>query len=194
MALLIEADINPGTFAAIFAYEPPLLTPQDRLDVIAAYSKGTAGPRLDEMARRRKKRFDSRESARERLGKKMSTFDPRVFDLYLKHGLKPVAEVGVEVELACNPIIEEDIYLVMDPPPTSHNLRYISCPVTIAVGDMSEGPHARLINGSVSIHKSLRASRSKLIRFKGISHFGPFERPEVVAEAIKEAFLIRSRI
>jgi pimeloyl-ACP methyl ester carboxylesterase len=198
MALLIEAEVHPGTFSALFVFEPPLMTPRDQADIIAAYSNGAVGPELDEMARRRRRTFDSRESARERLEPKM-LLDPRVFALYLLHGLKPIEAGGEAVELACDPAVEEEIYLKMDPPPTSSNLRSIEIPVTIAVGDTKDGPHARLVNSSLSLHKCMHAIRSRLLQFEGMSHFGPFEKPEVVAASIIDSFLkpitgIRSRI
>ena len=190
MALLIEADVSPGTFSSIFVYEAPLSTAEDHANLIKAYESGASSPpTLDSLAKRRKKRFDSRESARDRLCLKSPfvSFDPRSFDLYLTYGLKDVQGSGQEVELACDPTVEEAIYKAMDPPPTASNLGKISCPLTIGVGDQEHGPHARLIRMNLSIYKS--ASRSKLVRFKGLSHFGPFERPEMVADSIKESLL-----
>lgn len=182
------------------------MTTRDQANLISAYKSGASKPPpLHTLASRRKKTFDSRESARDRLGNKMPfvSFDPRVFDAYISFGLRVVDSTsgGQEVELSCNPIVEEAIYRAMDPPPTltSSSLRSISCPVTICTGDQETGPHSRLIAANRSLYMSSSINR-KLVSFKGLSHFGPFEKPEMVAEAIEESILcwqrenIRSRL
>lgn len=100
---------RPGTFAAIYAFEP-VMTPVDSSGGRAVpYPPSLERAQVDAYrslplkARKRRTRFESLEQAKESLGSKppFSSFDARALDAYLRFGLKPVA---VGAQLAPSPV------------------------------------------------------------------------------------------
>ncbi|KAG1657162.1 hypothetical protein FOA52_012277 [Chlamydomonas sp. UWO 241] len=182
IALLLEAR-RPGTFAAVYAYEPVLAT---TATLQAMTEAKLATPPLAAMALRRRRAWPSRAvmaaalSARPPFGE----FTEDVVRLYVAHGARDVAgSSSGEVELVCDPEFEATVYNCMDPPPVL-DTACVEARVTIAVGRRVPGHvHERITVLSGAVAAAL--GRGGLERFEDLGHLGPYEAPERVAASVR---------
>jgi pimeloyl-ACP methyl ester carboxylesterase len=155
-ALVAEA-LRPGTFSAIFAYEPVEAPPEVReaqARELLLSPIGNKGEPLARMARKRRAVFDSKEAARASLGSKppFRELCAEALDLYVDTQMEPLAEGGggggglgggesgapaapsVPVRLKCAPEVEAEYFQAFSRPP--HDWRYerVRCPVALACG------------------------------------------------------------
>jgi pimeloyl-ACP methyl ester carboxylesterase len=173
--LLLAEQRRPGTFRALYLYEPALapfeVPPGERPRNVMA-----------EAARRRRDRFPSLDDAYENFAAKppMSTLHPDALRAYVEHGLAP-ADDG-SVRLKCSPATEAEVY----EHGTSHRafpmLPEVGCPVTVALGDEEQVPAAfgRAI--------AERLPAATVDTFPDLGHFGPLQDPERIAASVVEAF------
>ncbi|GAX82704.1 hypothetical protein CEUSTIGMA_g10130.t1 [Chlamydomonas eustigma] len=183
VALLAEA-VQPGTFAALYCWEP-IVAPSDyRANLVAL---GARGLPLEDMAMKRRVRFASAEAGAASLSKKspFNSFDEECTKLYFQHGTKKDAEGGVV--LRCTREVEAAVYRCLMYP-AALPCSSIRCPVILGVGGVQEGLHARLL--PMAEATASRLPRASLVRFNGLSHFGPFEKPEVVGQSVIQAFSV----
>lgn len=171
-ALLAAAAARPGSFAALFCYEPVVIDD-------AASGRGDANARI---ARRRRPKFASRDEAFERFSTRppFSTFDPGALAGYLEEGL--VEGENGSVALACNPETEAAIYETAADFDLLGLLDRVDCPVTIAFGgssDVMTSARAEMI--------ASRLSHGRIAPITGLDHFGPFNAPSPVAKALVAA-------
>jgi pimeloyl-ACP methyl ester carboxylesterase len=168
--LLAEAD-RPGTFAALWCYEP-IVWP----DPAAARSRAEW---LAAGARRRRDRFASREDALANFSSKppFNQLAPAALRAYVEHGFEE-GEDG-SVTLRCRPDVEGTIYLEGVEGDRFSRLRDVACPVVVACGARTEAiapPVAQQIAGALS------SGRARVLDRLG--HFGPLEDPPAVAAAV----------
>jgi pimeloyl-ACP methyl ester carboxylesterase len=173
-ALLLAEQRRPGTFRALYLYEPVVFPP----DVRAVRGDGP----LAVGARHRRDRFPDRRAAYDHFAAKppLSALHPEALWAYVEHGF---VEDGDEVRLALPGAEEAEVYLMGGAHDAFEHLGEVTCPVTVAVGGIVDtGPAA--FAGRIA--EALR--RGRLVQFAELGHFGPLERPALVAASVREAF------
>ncbi len=167
-ALLWCEILAPGTFDALFLYEPPLrlLRPEEF---------ASSGPDLAESVKRRRNRFETRAQFEAYLRQRSPyrDFSDEALAAYVRSGLRHVGQGGYE--LACAPEFEAGIYGSRDAT-LLDRLDEVAIPVVVAQGAHT---HERFTAIGPALVERLRDGR--LVIVPGLSHFGPLEAPETVA-------------
>jgi pimeloyl-ACP methyl ester carboxylesterase len=174
-ALLLAEARRPGTFRALYVYEPVVM-PSD-------WSPSSSGSNpLADGALRRRPVFSSRDAAYENFAGKppFSALDPAALRAYVDHGFAD--EPDGSVRLKCEPEHESSVYRMGPQHRAYDQLAQIRCPVTVARGALEAfGPAAF----AAPVVERLPAGR--LEAFDDLGHFGPLEAPARLAEAIEAA-------
>ncbi len=174
-ALLLAEEARPGSFAALWCWEPVIVPADPPL-----------GPDPDNWlaaaTRVRRTRFSSAAAAlaayRQRSA--LATVRSDVLAIYVTYGVKPVAD-GV-VELLCRPDVEAQIYETATANDCFAQLAAITCPVVLARGAASEAfPPAT----AAAAARRLGSVTVQVI--DGLGHLGPLEDPDGVARCILDA-------
>ncbi|MDQ2724807.1 MAG: hypothetical protein M3Y36_04850, partial [Actinomycetota bacterium] len=168
---------RPGTFAAIYAYEPIIIPPP-----IIALAEGNR--RLRDLALKRRNVFDSVAAARANFAGKhpFDRFDPAVLDAYLEGGL--IAQPDGTVALSCPGDEEASVYEGATRHHAYDHLGEMDLPVTVA--GSAEG---RDLDPAVLGDLAGRIRGARLEPLRGVTHFGPMEEPARVADEITRALL-----
>jgi len=174
-ALLLAEAARPGTFAALFCYEPILVSSEHR------QPRGASHP-FDDAARRRRDNFASREEARARYAGRppLDTLDPEVLDHYVIDGFRDLTDGTVQ--LRCEPENEGRVFDAGVASDALDHLAGITCPVTLGRGNRSTGLSAE----GVELAQA-RLSDARLVTIDGVGHFGPLEDPVAVAASVLDA-------
>lgn len=177
-ALLMAEQSRPGTFSAIYCFEPVIVAAdpplgRDEDNWLAA------------QARRRRLTFPSRQEACRHYGSKppMNGLDPDALEAYVDHGFVDDDDGGVR--LKCRPEHESTIYETATAHDAYARLTEIQCPVAVGCGANTEActpqrarSHAeRLPHGRVEV-------------LTGLGHLGPLERPRQAADSIRSFFAL----
>ncbi|MFN0089964.1 MAG: alpha/beta fold hydrolase [Acidimicrobiales bacterium] len=170
----IKAELTwPGTFEALWLYEPVLI-PDD------FERPAGAQERLVEASLRRRQEFDSVDDAYERFRSK-PPFDgcrPEAVRAYTEIGTYPRPDGGVA--LSCTGETEARVFSTGEPQNFA-DYRAITCPTVIACGGTAPlGEPPAMVAPLVAA--ALGAGR--LERFEHLTHFGPMEDPETIAASI----------
>lgn len=174
-ALLVAEASCPGTFAALYCYEPILVPPADRRPL------GSPNP-LSAGARRRQATFASRSAAAERYRNRgpLSRLDPAVLAAYVEHGFADLADGSVT--LRCRPEHEALVYDYGLTSDAFDQLARVRCPVTVAVGADSTD------RGRTTAPVVVAAlAHGHLVELDGVGHLGPLESPTTVAASILDS-------
>ena len=173
-ALVLAEERRPGTFRALFVYEPVIMTPEWAIGV-APDNPLSVG------ARRRRSTFASTEEAIANYAAKppFDTLDPAALARYVEHGFRPVPD-GIELKLA--PELEAEVYAHGSAHQAFASLGLVRCPVTVATGIGTAVPavFARPIADALP--------DGTLIEFDDLGHFGPLEDPTRLAASVRAAF------
>lgn len=175
-AAMLDADARrPGTFAALWCYEP-IVWPEVTEELKASRRPLISG------ALKRRDQFPSRQEAYDNFASKppLESLDPKALRAYVDCGFSPDRE---GVRLKCPPFVEAAIYrqgLVHDGFSRLHRVR---CPVTIGRGDRSVAVELAVARAQVD-----ELPRATLVEFPDLGHFGPLEGPASAAEALLAAF------
>lgn len=173
LLLLAEQEI-PGTFAALWCFEP--------IAFPAAAPPG-AKNHLAIGARRRRAEFASRHEARANYAAKppLNELDDDVLDAYIRCGFVDT-EAG-SVRLACDPESEARTYEMGSRHDAFARLPEVNCPVTMLCGGASDaiGPSLLALQA-----ERLRNARTEI--WDGQSHFAPLAHPARAAASITAAF------
>ena len=175
-ALLLMAEQDrPGTFRALWCYEPVMLPTLEPLPA------GTPNP-LEEGARRRRSTFPSFDEALANYASKppLNVLAPEALEAYVRHGF---SELDGSVRLKCSGENEARMYagtLVHD---AFRRLDEIRCPVTYACGERTDAM------GPVAIEAMAeRTPGARAEVLPDLGHFGPLQEPAAVTERIAAAF------
>ncbi|HEX7168527.1 MAG TPA: alpha/beta hydrolase [Acidimicrobiales bacterium] len=178
-ALLLAELARPGTFRAIYCYEP-IVHPADELPAVTSDNPMSAA------ARRRRDVFPSKDAAYDNYASKppMASFHPDALRAYVDHGFEdvPVGE-GEGVRLRCRPEWEARTYEMGTRHGAFGRLGEVACPVTIAWGSETTTFWPGAFEQQLT-----RVRHGRGERFDGLGHFGPFEAPDRVAESVQRAF------
>ena len=179
-ALLLAEEARPGTFSALWCYEPvvaPEDTPADPASPTAAGNPLAAG------ARRRRERFPSREDAYRNFAGK-PPFDrvaPEALRAYVDHGF--AEEPDGTVTLKCRPDDEAETYVHSRTHDAYARLARVRCPVTLVWGERTDSPF-----GAAALNAlAARLAGGRVEQAAGLGHFGPLEDPAAVARSIRAA-------
>jgi pimeloyl-ACP methyl ester carboxylesterase len=175
-ALLLAEQRRPGTFRALWLYEPVVFPPGAFPG--SSSSSGPTNP-LAEGALRRRSTFPSRQAAYDNYASKppLSVLDPEALHAYVDHGFEDRPDGTVS--LKCRPEVESAIFAMASDNGAFEHLGQVSCPVTIARGtEESFGPAAF----ALPVVDALPQGR--LATFDHLGHFGPLQHPAEVAAAI----------
>jgi pimeloyl-ACP methyl ester carboxylesterase len=174
-ALLLAEARRPGTFRALYLYEPVVM-PSDWQP-----STARANP-LAEGALRRRPVFDSRDAAYENFAGKppFSSLDPVALRAYVDHGFAD--EPDGTVRLKCEPEHESQVYRMGPQHRAYDELDRVRCPVTIARGALDAFGPAAFAEPIVE-----HLPNGRLEAFDDLGHFGPLEAPARLAAAIEGA-------
>lgn len=176
-AMLLAEQARPGTFAALYLFEPvapppdPLPPPMDDHPLVMG-------------ALRRRDQFESVDAAIERLGAKppLDDFHPAALRAYVEHGVHPLPHGGVA--LKCRREDEAQVYRMGVRNQAFAHLGEVRCAVTLARGTLSRALSADLAERQVD---QLPDGTGE--ELEGLDHFGPMEQPDLVAQAAVAALL-----
>lgn len=176
-ALLLAEQARPGTFRALWCFDPVVFPPT--LADLAA----TAGDNpLAAGAERRRETFPSRAEAFENFRAKppFDVVSDEALHAYVDHGFSD--DPDGTVRLKCPPPVEAQVYRMGAHHDAFAHLDRVRCPVTIARGRRDGfGP----ADFAAPIAEALPAGR--LVDFDDLTHFGPLEAPDRIAASIAEA-------
>jgi pimeloyl-ACP methyl ester carboxylesterase len=173
-ALLLAEQRRPGTFSALWLYEP----------IVAPFSgplpAGTQNPMAD-TARRRRPWFPDRDAAWDNFSSKppLSGLVPAALAAYVEHGLRERPGGGA-VELKCRPETEARVFEGGFGSGAFARLGEVACPVTVAIGG-NGGPAA----WGAEIAAAL--PRGRLEEHADLTHFGPMQDPPAMAASVRAA-------
>jgi pimeloyl-ACP methyl ester carboxylesterase len=175
--LLLAETARPGTFASISCFEPVVLP-----DEMLSANNRPESPRLNEVARKRRRSFPSKQAAWKNYTSKppFSRFDPEALEAYVEFGF--VDEPSGSVTLACDPHDEASVYEGAAANGAWAALPSIRPPVAVLGGEQAGDPVGRIVEAIAR-----RLPRGAALRIPGVDHFGPFEEPGKVADIAAEA-------
>ena len=180
-AVLMAEEQRPGTFSALYCFEPVVMpgTPDPA---------SVADNPLSIGARRRRETFPSSESALANFSSKppFGDFDPAALAAYVDGGFEPVPVEeggdGATVRLRCRREDEAEIYARGFSHPAYGHLHEIGCPVTLGCGAETDSFGPEALNADA---RQLRRARVEVL--PGIGHFGPLQQPAQVARSVTMA-------
>lgn len=173
-ALLLAEMERPGTFRALWCYEPVVFPP----------ARASGANALAEGARRRREVFASREEAYANYASK-APFDalaPDALRAYVDHGFDDGE--GGAVRLKCRGEDEARVYEGGAHHGAFDRLGEVEVPVFLA-GGAQRGSFGEQVLGA----QQERLARSQLEIMDELGHFGPLEDPARIAAAIERSLL-----
>jgi pimeloyl-ACP methyl ester carboxylesterase len=183
-AVLLAEEARPGTFRGLYCFEPVVL-PDPPDGTPRALVEGNP---LSAGARRRRETFPSAEDAFLNFCSKppFAELDPEALRWYVESGFEvlPADEGGdgTTIRLRCRRDDETAVYVGG----TSHGafgrLPEIGCPVTLACGAETDGFGPSFLEADAA-----RLRRPTVEVLEGIGHFGPLQRPDLVADSVVRA-------
>ena len=174
-ALLLAEQARPGTFRALYLFEPVVFPPDWP-------RRPDAGSPLSAGARRRREVFPTREDAYATYAAKppLGALAPEALRAYVDHGFADLGDGSVR--LKCRGADEARVYEMATVHDLHAGLARVRCPVTVACGERTDafGPAllAPLLGG-------LPAGRLEVL--PALGHFGPLEDPAAVAASVGRA-------
>lgn len=170
---LLHAELRrPGTFRSLWLFEPVVIP--------LAFERPPGPPAIAVAARRRRDEFASVDEATERFLSK-APYDrcrPEAVRAYVEAGT--VERPGGGVRLACSGATEARIYESGEPEDFARFAAVAARPSVVATGDPVPGELPVAIAPLVA--EALGGGR--LRRFPSLTHLGPMEDPEAVADAV----------
>jgi len=171
-ALLLAEQRRPGTFAALWLFEP----------VVFPSGGPTGAPRanpLAEGARRRRPSFPSHEAALANFSSKppMSVLAPVALEQYVRHGF--AEQPDGSVELRCRPDDEAAVYDMGLRHDAFVRLADVGCPVLVVRGNLTEpGP------APITPMLAEALPHGRLEAHDHLNHFAPLAEPERMATSV----------
>ena len=175
-ALLLAEQARPGTFRAVYCYEPIVVAADPPLG-------RDTGNWLAAGARRRREVFGSRAEAHDHYASKppFARWAPGSLRAYVDHGFED--DPGGTVRLKCRGENEALVYEMASAHDGFARMSEVACPVLLASGSDSDALGPAVVR---SLEERLPDSRTEVL--PGLGHFGPLEDPPAVAASIKRFF------
>ena len=175
-ALLLAEASRPGTFRALYCYEPVVL-PFERPPGPSAMNP------MAEAALKRRDVFPSKEAAYENFAERgpFAGFHPDALRAYVEYGFEDAPD-GQGVRLRCRPEDEAQMYRMGSAHDAFARFPTIRCPVTI-----SHGASTDAIGAAVAGAQAARLPDVRVEEVPGLGHLGPLQDPEKVAASVAQA-------
>jgi pimeloyl-ACP methyl ester carboxylesterase len=175
-ALLLAEQARPGTFEAVYCFEP-IVYPGDDPPAVAIESP------MSQAARRRREVFASRAQAFDNYASKppLDLLERDCLAAYVEYGFEDLPDGSVR--LCCRGESEAAVYAASFSHDAFRHLAEIACPVTLACGERTD-----TINREYLELLAARLARCRVEELAGLSHFGPLEDPAAVAASVMRAF------
>jgi pimeloyl-ACP methyl ester carboxylesterase len=176
-ALLLAEEARPGTFAALYCFEPIVFALDDP-------PPPDPGNPLSVGALRRRRTFSSRRDAIENFAGKapFSQLRADVLAAYVDNGFSATPDGGLE--LRCRREDEAEVYAHS----LSHNafadFDAVRCPVTLACGATTDAMGPQLLG-----RLAARLPHASVEVLPGLGHFGPLQDPDAVAASVLRALV-----
>jgi pimeloyl-ACP methyl ester carboxylesterase len=172
-SLTLAEQRRPGTFRALYLFEPVLIP--------AGTFPDTGDNPMAAAARRRRASFATRDEAYENYASKppLSVLTPAALRAYVDEGF----EGDVPVSLRCRPEDEAEIFRVGGRNGAFEHLGEVTAPVTVVRGDLVPGPAA------FAEQQAAGFANGRLEVLDSMGHFGPLEDPPRVAASVLAALL-----
>jgi pimeloyl-ACP methyl ester carboxylesterase len=179
-ALLLAEQARPGTFRALYCFEPIVFP------TAASFPLTPSANPLSESARRRREVFDSREDAFDNYMSKppFDRLDREALRAYVDHGFEDLDDG--RVRLKCRRETEAETYEQGMRHGAYEHLPEVGCPVTVARGATTDTFTDALLEALVE-----RLPRGRAEVVPGVGHFGPLEDASALARSIRSAFASR---
>jgi pimeloyl-ACP methyl ester carboxylesterase len=173
--LLLAEQRRPGTFSALWTYEPVMMPSEVPLPT------GTENP-LATGARRRRAEFPSKQAAFDNFAGKppFDRLHPDALWAYVDHGF--VEKDDGTARLKCEPEREARTYEMSLAHDAFAKLVDVACPVRVVCGEKTDAFPEAVIRAVAD-----RLPRGTAEVMPGLSHFGPLEDPAAVAASISRA-------
>ena len=181
-ALLLAEQRRPGTFGALYLFEP-VVVPHRTAPFPVEDTPLSRG------ARRRRETFPDARDAFVNFASKppYADLDPEVLRCYVEAGfeLVPASEGGdgQSIRLLCQREDEAEVYALGATHGAFGHLHEIGCHVNLGCGEDTDAFGRPFLDADA---EQLRHSTVEVI--PGIGHFGPLQRPALVGEAVARAF------
>ena len=175
-ALLLAEIARPGTFRALYCFEP----------IVFPFPPFPNGENpLSAGALRRREVFASKEEAYENFSSKppFSVLHRDALRAYVDWGFDELPDGG-GVRLKCHREDEAEVYRMGSAHGGFARLGEVRCPVTLACGAATDAVTPELLALQAA---ELPSARTEVM--DGVGHFGPLEDPTRVADSIRRAFL-----
>lgn len=174
-ALLLAEQARPGTFHALYLFEP-IVFPTMGLTM------PMNGNPLAEGARRRRPDFDSFDTAYENYASKppLNALDPAALRSYVDFGFTERPDGSVT--LKCRPETEAATFEMGNAHGGFDRLDKVRCPVTVARGSTDGFGPASIAPAIVDA-----LPNATLEDHPDLGHFGPLQAPETIARCIERA-------
>ncbi len=175
-ALLLAEQARPGTFAALYCFEPIVVPADPPLG-------RDSGSWLAQSTRRRRAVFASRAQALSRYAARppLSDLHPSALRAYVEHGFADLPDG--EVRLKCHPEHEALVYEMATAHDCFVHLARVHCPVILVRGERSEAFPAERAAAVAA-----RLPRVSNEAHPALGHLGPLQDPPAVAASIRRAF------
>jgi pimeloyl-ACP methyl ester carboxylesterase len=175
-ALLLAEEARPGTFEALYCFEPvivPVHPPLGR----------DRGNWLASAARRRREVFPSRADALGNYASKppFASVEPDALRAYVDHGFEDLDEGGVR--LKCRAETEAVTNEMASAHDCFGRLSRVRCPVALAGGSETDAVGPSTLEAQA---RPLPLAHTEVL--PGLTHLGPLEDPEAVALSIRRFF------
>ena len=184
-SLLLAEQRRPGTFRALFVFEP-VVVPTD-LPVPFPLEENP----LSAGARRRRETFPDAEDAFVSFSSKppFRTLEPAVLLRYVEDGFEPIPEDeggdGAAIRLRCARDDEAEVYRRGFGNGAYEHLHEIGCPTTFAYGTKTDA-----FGGPIMAADAARVPHATVEAFGDLGHFGPLERPDEVAARVRDVLAL----
>jgi pimeloyl-ACP methyl ester carboxylesterase len=184
-SLLLAEQARHGTFRSLYLYEP-VVVPYGEEPFPAVENPLSRG------ARRRRATFPSAEDAYVNFAAKPSfgVLDPEVLQRYVEDGFEVVPTElggdGQEIRLRCDRDDEAEVYVHGFANGAYARLHEVECPTVFACGEDTDSFGPEVMGADAA-----RVPLATVEAFPGIGHFGPLERPALVAGAVVGALAAR---
>jgi pimeloyl-ACP methyl ester carboxylesterase len=175
VSLLSEAR-RPGTFRAIYAFEPIVIPPEIPRDTERSAV-------WDERTRKRRRDFASLADAFDNFKSKppFADFTPESLHAYLDHGFHRVE--GGALRIKMDPEDEARMYQMSPEHPTWDHLPEVRCPVVVASGRPEP-----MTASAWTERIAARLPNARVETFAELGHMGPFQDPDRIAAAVQLFF------
>ena len=173
---------NPGLFRAVVTFEPIVFPPGAGFPDIKTHP-------LVQASLRRRAEFASFEAVYDNFRAKppMNVLDPAALRAYVEAGFRPT-DAGT-VTLSCPPEREAAVFASDTKHDTWELLDHIHCPLLILHGRVHDAGPARYIASVAE-----RMPTSTVVGFPDLGHFGPFERPDLIAEPLNDVLRVHNDV